>query len=242
MAGNKKRLVPIVKTILLCGRQTFALTGQDDSTKTIKAQPTSNLGNFKALLQFRVDAGDKGLELHMKTVLKNATYCSATIQNEIIDVICTLIRKHIVERVKKCRFYSVIADEVTDAANREQLSLVIRYFDPESKTASERLLDFTACHLGVTGHAIAETILDLLQKNHLDPKLLRGQGYDGASNMAGKVRGAAAIIISKHPLALYFHCTSHQLNLAVMKSAELIRVKNWMGTCKKLHDFFLCTS
>ena len=69
--------------------------------------------------------------------------------------------------MKKCRFYSVIADEVTDATNREQLSLVIRYFDPESKTAAERLLDFAACHLGVTSHAIAVTILDLLQKNIL---------------------------------------------------------------------------
>ena len=238
MAPNKKRLVPIVKTILLCGRQTFALRGHDDSTKTIEAQPTSNPGNFKALLQFRVDAGDKDLKLHMKTAPKNATYCSTTIQNEIIDVICTLIRKHIVERVKKCRFYSVIADKVTDSANRKQVSLVIRYFDPESKTAAERLLDFTTCQLGVTGHAIAETILQLLQKNHLDPKLLRGQGYDGASNMAGKVKGAAAIITSKHPLALYFHCASHQLNLVVMKSAELISVKNLMGTCKKLHGFF----
>ena len=120
--------------------------------------------------------------------------------------------------MKKCRFYRVIADEVTDAANREQLSLVFRYFDPESKTAAERLLDFTACHLGVTGHEVAETILDLLQKNHLDPKLLRGQGYDGASNMAGKVKGAAAIITSKYSLALYFHWASHQLNLAEMKS------------------------
>ena len=152
VAANKKRLVPIVKIILLCGRQTFALTGHDDSTKTIEAQPTSNLGNFKALLQFRVDAGNKDLELHMKTAPKNATYCSETFQNEIIDVICTLIRKHIVECVKKCRFYSVIADEVTDAANREQLSLIIRYFDHESKTAAERLLDFTqGCGSGSGG-------------------------------------------------------------------------------------------
>ena len=196
MTANKKRLVPIAKTILLCGRQTFALRGHDDSTKTIEAEPTSNPGNFKALLQFRVDAGEKDLELHMKTAPKNATYCSATIQNEIIDVTCKLILKHIIKRVKKCQFYSVIADEVIDAANREQLSLVVRYFDPESKTAAERLLDFTACHLGVTGHAIAETILDLLQKNHLDSKLLHGQGYDGASNMAGKVKGAAGIITS----------------------------------------------
>ena len=52
VAANKKRLVFIVKTILLCGRQTFALKGHDDSTKTTEAQPTSNPENFKALLQF----------------------------------------------------------------------------------------------------------------------------------------------------------------------------------------------
>ena len=94
VAANKKKLVPIAKTILLCGRQTFALRGHDDSTETIEAQPTSNPGNFKALLQFRVDAGEKDLELHMKTAPKNATYCSGTIQNKIINVTCTLIRKH----------------------------------------------------------------------------------------------------------------------------------------------------
>ena len=54
--------------------------------------------------------------------------------------------------------------------------------------AAERLLDYIECQLGITGHAIAETILSLLQKKHLDPKLLRGQGYDSASNMAGKVK------------------------------------------------------
>ena len=100
VAANKKRLIPIVKTVLLGGRQTFALRGHDDTTKTIEAQPTSNPGNFKALLQFRVDAGDKHLELHMKTASKNATYSSATIQNEIIDVNCTLIRKHICRRIR----------------------------------------------------------------------------------------------------------------------------------------------
>ena len=176
-----------------------------------------------------------------KTIEAQPTSNHGNFQSKIIDVICTHIRKHIVERGKKCRFCDVIADEVTDAANREQLSLVIRYFNPESKTGAERLLDFTECHLGVTGHAIAETILNLLQKNHLDPELLRGQGYDSASNMAEKVKGAAAIITYKHPLALYFHCASQQLDLTVIKLEELISVKNLMGICKKLHDF-LCTS
>ena len=177
------------KFLLLEGTtQIFTLRGHQN----IEAQPTSNFGNYIALLQFKIDAGDKTLELNMKTAPKNTTYCSATIQNEIIDIICTLIRKYTVECLKKRRFYCVIADEVTNSANREQLSLVICYFDPESKTVAERLLDFSACQLGVTGHAIAETILELLQKNHLDPKLLRGQGYDGTSKMAGKVKGAAS--------------------------------------------------
>ena len=56
--ANKKRLVPMLKTILLCGRQNFALRAHDDSTKTIKAHPTCNPGNFKALLEFIIDAGD----------------------------------------------------------------------------------------------------------------------------------------------------------------------------------------
>ena len=81
----------MVKTVLLNGRQTFALRGHDDSIKVIEAQPTENFGNFKALLHFRIDTGDENLELHMKTAPKNATCSSAKIQNKIIDVICCIL-------------------------------------------------------------------------------------------------------------------------------------------------------
>ena len=47
----------------------------------------------------------------------------------------------------------------------------------------------------------------------------RGQAYDGASNMSGRLRGTAAIIRQTHPLAVYQHCHSHILNLRLMKSA-----------------------
>ena len=36
--------------------------------------------------------------------------------------------------------------------------------------------------------------------------------------MAGSVRGAAARIKALYPLATYVHCSSHQLNLCVMKA------------------------
>ncbi len=134
--------------------------------------------------------------------------------------------------------YSMIADEVTDSANKERLSLVLCYLNPESGEIAEDLLEFFESDMGITGEAVAGYILHLLQKFNLDPTLLRGQGYNGAGNMAGKTRGAAAITTAQYPLTLYVHHAYHQLNLAVIKSTEVTSVRNTMGTSKKLHDFF----
>ena len=53
-----------------------------------------------------------------------------------------------------------------------------------------------------------------------------GHGYGGAGNMSGKAKGAAAVIQKDYPEALYFHCTSHQLNLCVVKSTDSTHVPN----------------
>ena len=42
-----------------------------------------------------------------------------------MEVIGNSIRNDIVDEVKKAKFYSVIADEVTDSANKEELSLAL---------------------------------------------------------------------------------------------------------------------
>ena len=47
----------------------------------------------------------------------------------------------------------------------------------------------------------------------LDISGLRGQGYDGGSNMAGKINGLQQKMLKENPKALYFHCIGHQLNL-----------------------------
>ena len=53
-------------------------------------------------------------------------YTSKTIQNYLIEVIGKCICKDIIEEVKRSKYYTVIADEVTDS-NKEQLSIVLRY-------------------------------------------------------------------------------------------------------------------
>lgn len=103
--------------------------------------------------------------------------------------------------------------------------------DPETGKIAEDLVGFAECDMGITGQAVADKILHLLQKFNLDPNLLHGQGYNGAGSMAGKTKGAAAI--SQHSITVhYMYCASHQLNLAVVKSGEVTSVRNMMGPAR----------
>ena len=47
--------------------------------------------------------------------------------------------------------------------------------------------------------------------------------------MSGKTNGAAACLSSQFPLALYVHCASHCLNLAVVSSPEEASIHNMIG-------------
>ena len=127
---------------------------------------------------------------------------------------------------------------MTDSSNREQLAIVLRYVDPDDLQIREDLVGFVECDAGVTGSAVAEKLTGFIQSSGLDLNKLRGQAYDGAGNMAGKAKGAAAIITSDYPLALYLHCTSHSLNLAVVKSLEVPSVRNMIGVINKVSLFF----
>ncbi len=70
-------------------------------------------------------------------------------------------------------------------------------------------MEFADCDMGIIGQAVADHILHLPQKFNLNLKLLHGQGYDGAGNIAGKTWGAAAIITAQYPLTLYVPNASH---------------------------------
>ena len=97
---------------------------------------------------------------------------------------------------------------------------------------------FLECDGGITGQVLAEMMLEVLRKPRVDPMKLWGQAYDGASNMSGKTNGAAAPISAQFPLALYIHCSSHCLNLAVVSSLEVTSVHNMIGVLNRVSLFF----
>ena len=90
-------------------------------------EEVGNHGNFRALLDFRVDAGDTLLDQHLTTSPRNATYTSSSvIQNQIIDVLSEQIRQKIIRKVNQVKLFSVIADEVTDISVRLTFRIYLR--------------------------------------------------------------------------------------------------------------------
>ena len=119
---------------MFCGRQNIALRGHSDNTTNVEKDTfdTENHGNFWALLNLRVDAGDTVLGEHLVSAPRNATYTSSIIQDKIIDILADQIRQKIIRKVQGAKWFSVVANKVTDISNKEQLSLVLRYVDPDN--------------------------------------------------------------------------------------------------------------
>ena len=114
-----------------------------------------NEGNFIQLVHFRAET-DPILAKHLLVAEspKNARYTSKGIQNELIDVVGNSIHSTIIAEVQQAKLYSIIADEVTDVANKEELSLVLRYvYDDEVK---EAFVDFIEVER-ITGVLLAES-------------------------------------------------------------------------------------
>jgi len=49
---------------------------------------------------------------------------------------------------------------------------------------------------------------------------IRGQCYDGDSNMKGHIKGLKTLIMQESPSAYYIHCFSHQLQLVLIAVAK----------------------
>ena len=131
-----------------------------------------------------------------------------------------------------------MVDEATDAANDEQFAVSIHYVKPSTRFIEERFLAFSECLTGVTGNAIADHILRLLDDRQLSASNIRGQTYDGAGAMAGQSRCAAARIQEAFPKAMYTHCAAHALNLCVVKCCSIAEIRNMMDTAESICCFF----
>lgn len=220
---NRCILRSIIEVILLCGKQNLPLRGHTEDEST-----------FMALVNFRAQT-DPVLALHLQEAPQRARYLSPKIQNQIIEILGQQISDDIVRKCNKAECFSLLADEATDAATKEQISICIRFLDNSSDKCMlrEEFLAFTEAE-GLKGEILANTFLDCLRQHGVDLTKLRGQGYDGASNMSGKHRGVQAVVRQQYPLAKYVHCRAHVLNLCLVHSSKIPLIRNMMDTVQQI--------
>ena len=80
-----------------------------------------------------------------------------------------------------------------------------------------------------TSQALKTTVVEVLGEHGLHIANLRGQRYDGASNMRGEFNGLQKLIRGENPYAFYVHCFAHQLRLVVIFISRC---------CSSIEDFF----
>ena len=75
-------------------------------------------------------------------------------------------------------YFSILADETSDVAKTEFMTMSIWYIHCKSGDIMERMLG-TVKVKETTAETIASAILEILQSHKLKLKYARGQGYDG---------------------------------------------------------------
>ena len=132
--------------------------------KTEEVGQIGNPGNFISTL-INIFDHDKILTAHLSSVSISheiVKYASATIQNEIIDIVYSdIMLNGIVEEISNMKFYSVLADGVT-SHNNEELAACLRFVhkDKNIRRSFISCLPFNR----ITGLYITETIMSHLKK------------------------------------------------------------------------------
>ena len=206
--GNVHILKFNIKAVNLCSKQGLPLCGHRDNSRDLFSRD----GNFFAVVKTLADM-DLILKDHLETDFKDAEMTAWKIQNEIISCIAESVRTEIRSILKERKYYSIIADEVTDRfAGKEILLLCIRYSNnlKEEPTIKEVFISSTHIDGRPAGKIIGTHILEMLKTHKIDIKNCRAQAYDGASAMTSEPKEASAVTKGQ-PI----HCRNHCINLVI---------------------------
>ncbi|XP_025684945.1 uncharacterized protein [Arachis hypogaea] len=217
---NRIRLGASIDCIRWLTFQGCAYRGHDES------QSSSNRGNLLEMLKFLGSYNERVKKNVLENDPKNAKYTSNDVQKEILHILATKVRNSIREEIGDAKF-CIIVDESRDESKKEQMAIVLRFVTLDG-FVKERFFDLV--HVTDTcATTLKKELISVLSHYNLQVENIRGQGYDGASNMRGEWNGLQALFLKDSPQAYYVHYFAHRLQLAlVTASREVLQI----------HEFF----
>ncbi|KAF4075810.1 hypothetical protein AMELA_G00223020 [Ameiurus melas] len=229
---NREVLKDLINATCFLAKQQLAFRANDERTSS------SNRGHYAELLHAFAEKDDR-LARHLETS-SVFSGLSNRIQNDLIDSISDVIRTDIKKEINAALFVAVEVDETTDATDKAQISVTLRYvsISEEACGVREAFLGFDDVSNDRRASVIAEYILGVLETYKCVEKLV-AQTYDGAAVMASELNGVQAKIRKKVPEAFFTHCYAHKLNLVLMHSAKCMpQSRTFFKTVEGLGTFF----
>ncbi|KAL3615242.1 hypothetical protein CASFOL_040903 [Castilleja foliolosa] len=220
----RKRLTASLQVVRFLLRQGLPFRGDDEGSTSL------NQGNFLELLDWLSANNEEVAKVVRTNAPGNAQMISPNIQKQLTNA-CAIETTISILSDLGDRPFSVMVDESRDCSVKEQMAINIRFVDRRGYII-ERFLAIV--HVRETTSACLKEALDLIFSIHgLSISRLRGQGYDGASNMRGEFNGLKTLVLRENSSAHYIHCFAHQLQLVVI---SVCQVNRWID------DFFAYTS
>lgn len=191
--------------------QGLAFRGHDET------EESNNRGNFLELLKWLAGNNENANKVVLNNAPGNCILTSPRIQKQVIRCFSMETTSCILKELGD-EHYAILADESSDISHKEQLVVCLCYVDKLGGVC-ERFL--AVVHVaGTSSLQLKTAIQSLLTSHHLTLTQIRGQGYDGASNMKGEVKGLKTLIMKESPSAYYVHCFAHQLQLVLVAVAK----------------------
>ena len=207
----RTRLTASVDCIRFLLRQGLAFRGHDESEDSI------NQGNFLELLHFVADHNEDIKKVVFKNAPENLKMIAPKIQKDIVNAMAVETTNAILRDVGD-ELFSILVDESRDISVKEQMTVILRYVDKKGYII-ERFIGIVHVH-DTTSLSLKASIESLFAKHGLSMSSLRGQGYDGASNMQGEFNGLKSLIMLENKSIFYVHCFAHQLQLTLVAIAK----------------------
>ncbi|CAN1148787.1 Zinc finger MYM-type protein 1 [Linum perenne] len=184
-----KKTIMVVQQLALQGS---SFRGHDESETSL------NPGNVLGWIGFAAKLNEQIRSVVLGNAPGNAKYTSPSIQKEILEIIANRVRRKIREDIGDSCF-SILVDEAVDAARREQMFIILRFVNSRG-TVTERFFSLRSGR-ETSAKTLKQAICDVLSQFNLQVDKLRGQGYDGASNMSGQFNGLRALFLKYCPYA-----------------------------------------